>query len=83
MNFTKNEVIILQASRDNEFDDATTGGAPWTSVVIDESGLDPRVARGVIASLVKKGVVTLYDCNKDDTIFSLNQDAIEIVEAAI
>ena len=83
INFTDNEIAILQASRDNEFDDATTGGTPWTSAVIDGSGLDPRIARGAISSLVQKGVVTISEYDKDDTVFSVNQDVIEIVEAAI
>jgi hypothetical protein len=60
--FTDNEKAILKGARDNEYSDAfDDNGLPWVFAVINQSGLDPKVARGAIASLVKKGIITISD----------------------
>lgn len=73
-NLTQNELKIIWAAQTNEFEDASDGYSPWVFSVIDASGLDPKVARGVIASLVTKGLVGISDYdgkgNPDDMIFS-------------
>lgn len=59
---TDKEEDILKAMRDNEFQDALTDvGGVWVFSVIDNAGLDAKVARGVISSLVKKGLVEVWD----------------------
>jgi len=82
-NLTENELAILKASRTNDFADAGEGSTTWVFAVIQSSGLDPKVARGVIASLVKKGLVAIDDYEgdrkSDDMTFSLSPKGIEVV----
>lgn len=81
-NLTELEIKILQASRTNEYCDAVDEGAPWVFAVIEESGILVNQARGVIASLVKKGIVIVEDYeNKgksDDMVFVLTDEGAEI-----
>jgi hypothetical protein len=81
--FTENEIKILKASRDNEYDDALSGGMPWVFAVIDCSGLDPKVARGSLASLVKKEVIFIDDWEgkgrADDQVLSVPESKRELV----
>jgi hypothetical protein len=73
MQFTDNEKAIFSGARDNNFENCfeETFDYPnttWVFAVIDKSGLDPKVARGAIASLVKKGMVEINDYEgKGDT----------------
>lgn len=62
---TEMEIMILKAARNNEFADAGNGGVPWVFSVIDNSGLDAKVARGVISSLVKKDFIGIEDYEGD------------------
>lgn len=57
---TSNEQAILRAGRDSEYDNFTENPT-WVFSVIEGSGLDAKVARGVISSLVKKGLVEVFD----------------------
>lgn len=72
MKLTKLEVYLLNAMRTNEYNDALQDGHTWTFTAIDNSGMEPEAARGVIASLVKKGLVVAEKGNKksgdEDTI---------------
>lgn len=86
MNLTEKEIKILNGMRENEYGDAlaNVGGeydfenycGTWTFTAIENSGLDAKTARGVISSLVKKGLViantvTSYQrtrYNDEDTI---------------
>lgn len=61
MSLTENEKALLRASRTNEFTDAVDEGSPWVFAVISESKVQPKIARGAIASLVKKGLVIVAD----------------------
>ena len=54
---TAKEIKILNAMRNNEYQDALTEGCTWTFTTIDNSGIEPNRARGVISSLVKKALV--------------------------
>lgn len=84
MKFTELEIKILEAARDNDYDDVVAGGSAWTDAVIDQSGLSGEIARGVISSLIKKGVAVVaeYD-GKGDTVFSINPDKLSVVQAAL
>lgn len=60
VNLTKNEKIIMHSGCESDFDNFCEFGT-WVFDVIDKSKLDPKVARGVISSLVKKGLVVVED----------------------
>lgn len=61
--FTSNEIAIFRGSRDNEYANVFEEGGSWVFSVIDYSGLKPKVARGVISSLVKKKIIQIIDDN--------------------
>lgn len=56
---TEKELMIMKGGRTNDYSDIIDGQAEWTFAVIDASGLDSHTARGVISSLVKKGLMTV------------------------
>ena len=56
---TDMERKIIWASRKSDYIDAAKG-ATWVFDVIDKSGIDPKQARGVISSLIKKGLVNVF-----------------------
>jgi hypothetical protein len=83
--FTDNEKAILKGARDNEYSDAfDDDGLPWVFAVINESGLNPKVARGAIASLVKKGIVTVSDWEgkgrADDMILAVTDHGLAVAK---
>lgn len=66
IDLTENEKAILKGGCDSDFDNfcSELGNdycGTWVFDAIDKSKLDPKSARGVISSLVKKGVVTILD----------------------
>ncbi|ACK74082.1 hypothetical protein PCC7424_5514 (plasmid) [Gloeothece citriformis PCC 7424] len=84
INLTEGEKQILIASTNTEFGSALEDKFPWTWSVIDNSGLEPKIARGVISSLIKKGLVHIVDYpdrrNPDDFIFSLSDTGKKITQ---
>ncbi len=60
MNITDNEKAILKGGCDSDYDNFCENPT-WVFDAIDKSGLSPKVARGVISSLVKKGLVVIED----------------------
>ena len=68
-NLTDNEIDVMIASRNNEYGDCIECGT-WSFTVCDNSGLDAKVYRGVVSSLVKKGYVRVCG-ERNDEIFSL------------
>ena len=82
MNLTALEKEILIASCTTDFGDAAIEPV-WVFSVIDSAGIDGKVARGVIASLVKKGLVIIEDYegkgNPDDQVFALTDAGIEVM----
>lgn len=54
MNLTKNEQLLLDTINEMKGD---WSGTPYVLDAIDESGLDPRVGRGVVTSLQNKKVI--------------------------
>lgn len=65
-NLTDNEIKVMIASRNNEYGDAMDG-ATWSFTVCDNSGLSPKVYRGVVSSLIKKGYATVFGKRNDET----------------
>ena len=61
---TELEIKVLQAARKTNFGDCLEGGQ-WSFAVCDAAGLDPKVYRGVVSSLIKKGLVTIWDDDPD------------------
>lgn len=70
MKLTANEISLLNAMRQNEFNDALAEDhfcGTWSFTAIDYSGMTAKVARGVISSLVKKDLVHVSGgSSKDD-----------------
>lgn len=60
INLTPMEKSLMIAMTTNEYaagrEEASWGG--WTWAVIDDSGIAPKQARGVLSSLIQKGLVT-------------------------
>ncbi len=87
MKFTENEKAIFKGARDNNFEDCFEEYCPgylnntWVFAVIEGSGLDPKVARGAIASLVKKGMVQIDDYEgkgrANDMTFCLTAEGVK------
>ena len=82
LTLTALEEKILQACRITDYGDAAIEPV-WVFSVIDSAGIDGKVARGVIASLVKKGLVMIEDYegkgNSDDQVFVLTDAGIKII----
>ena len=89
MHFTHNEKAIFKGARDNDYADCFEDGGTytWAFAVIDESGLNPKVARGAIASLVKKGMVEIDDRESKgrsaDMTFTLTAEGVKAGTVAL
>lgn len=59
---TRLEKMVLNAIRDNDFNDGLEYGT-WLFCATDYSGLDTKQARGALSSVIKKGLVSV-DINK-------------------
>jgi len=59
MKLTPMEKALMIGMTCNDYTDGTEGSwGQWTWAVIDASGIDPKKARGVLSSLIQKGMVT-------------------------
>lgn len=66
---TAMEIKMMNAMRNNEYQDSLVDGGTWTFTVIDNSGISGKKASGVISSLVQKGLVTVFkEKGEEDTI---------------
>ncbi len=54
------EIKVMEAARHTNFGDCLESGQ-WSFSVADAAGLDPKVYRGVVSSLIKKGLVSVWD----------------------
>ncbi|MHB1167029.1 MAG: hypothetical protein ACYC0N_00630 [Carboxydocellales bacterium] len=70
---TELELKVLHGARNNHYSDIYESSGDWTFAVIDAAKLTPQIARGVISSLIKKGLATVYD-NDGDQCFSLTAE---------
>ena len=57
---TQLEIAVLLAARKTDYGDCLETGQ-WSFSVCDAAGLDPKVYRGVVSSLIKKGLVSIWD----------------------
>ena len=69
---TDNEIKVMIASRNNEYNDVMDGGT-WSFTVCDNSGLSPKVYRGVVSSLIKKGYARVLG-ERGDEVFALTNE---------
>ena len=69
---TDNEIKVMIASRNNEYNDVMDGGT-WSFTVCDNSGLSPKVYRGVVSSLIKKGYARVLG-ERGDEVFTLTNE---------
>lgn len=91
MNLTEKEIKILNGMRENEYNDAlaNVGGeydfenhcGTWTFTAIENSGLDAKIARGVISSLIKKGLVIANTVTSNQRTRYNDEDTIEFTKA--
>lgn len=65
INLTDNEKAILKAGCNSEYNNICDG-EDWVLATIRNSGLSPKVARGVIASLIKKGLVMVHNTEGEE-----------------
>lgn len=80
---TKMETKIMNATRANEFEDAYQSeiSGPWTFSVIENSKIDPKKAKGVISSLVKKELIEISG-EGEETMVLLTEAGKKIFEEA-
>lgn len=64
---TPNEIKILNAMRNNEYSDALEFST-WSFTAIENSGIEAKRARGVISSLVKKGLVVATGSKEEEAL---------------
>lgn len=85
LQLTNLELQILKSSRSNEYGDPAECGV-WMWSVIDNSGIPTRQARGVISSLVKKGLCEVDDYEgkgrSNDMCFTLTELGVKYSEEA-
>lgn len=73
---TKNEIEVMEAARNSNFGDIIESGQ-WSFSVCEQTTLGEKVYRGVVSSLIKKGLVEIHDYEEngryDDMIFELTE----------
>lgn len=79
-NLTDNEIKVMIASRNNEYGDCIEYGT-WSFTVCDNSGLDAKVYRGVVSSLIKKGYARVSG-ERDDEVFALTVEGKNLFRQA-
>jgi hypothetical protein len=85
--FTENEKAILRGAQNNDYGNCFAEEfegcykSSWVFAVIDSSGLNPKIARGAIASLAKKDIAIVADYEgkgrADDMTFELTNEGIK------
>lgn len=66
MKLTKMEKMVLNALRNNCYNDCYQEDGTWAFVVTDYSGLDPKQARGAFSSVIKKGLAGFQEDKEED-----------------
>ena len=82
INLTKMEIKILNAMRNNEFEDCIDAEATWTFAVIDESKINPKQARGVISSLIKKKLIWCISNGQSDDCIGFTDTGRQLFDDA-
>jgi hypothetical protein len=57
---TQLEIKVLEGCRHTDYGDCLEYGQ-WSFSVCNAAGLDPKVYRGVVSSLIKKGLINVWD----------------------
>lgn len=81
MNLTKMEKMVLNSLRNNDYNDCYTDPCTWAFAAIDYSGLNAKQARGVMASLIKKGLMGFQEDDDEDIVW-LTDEGKKIFETA-
>lgn len=84
MRTTPMEDKIMLAMTTNEYTDGTEDSwGQWTFAVIDESGINPKQARGVISSLIQKGLISEQDYGSkyEDKVLHFTDNGRRVVKA--
>lgn len=68
-NLTEYEKIILKDITNDDFYEEELDSHLWADVFIDGCSLPNKVARGVLGSLVKKGILNGIDKGRDGQIY--------------
>jgi predicted methyltransferase len=67
---TEKERRILEGARRSDFGDAYLGEYPWVFDVVEKSRVDPIEARGVLSSLVRKGLIEIESSEEPSLSFT-------------
>ena len=87
MHLTENEKAVLKGACESEYDgfdyfqfgDWSNGTWVWSA--IEHSELSPKIARGAISSLVKKGLVCVDEGDRDtDPSIHGSKDCLKMCE---
>lgn len=82
MNLTKMEKMVLNALRNNDYNDCYTDPCTWAFAAIDYSTLNAKQARGVMASLIKKGLMGFQEDKDDEDLVWLTDEGKALFENA-
>lgn len=86
MKLTVMEIKVLNAMRQNEYNDALQDYpcGTWSFTAIDNSGIKPKIARGVISSLVKKGLVSVTPQSgpEDPEVIGFTKEGVKLFDNA-
>jgi len=81
MNVTEKEQMVLQGARRSQYGDAYEEKEyPWTFDVIDHSGLEAKIARGVISSLQAKGLIVVLDPDTRDSAIEMTDEGRKVCD---
>jgi len=73
---TEKEKIVMNACMNTDFGSALVEPI-WSLAVACSAKMDPKIYRGVVSSLVKKGLVVIYDYEgkgkSSDMVFALTE----------
>lgn len=82
-NLTEMEIEILKGIIYSDYnDERSVDSYPWTFSVISKSGIEEKKARGVLSSLIKKGLIEVYDWDSD-SVTELTDEGKDIVNNLI
>lgn len=66
MKLTNMEKMVLNAMRENDYNDCYQENGTWAFCATEYSGLDTKQARGAFSSVIKKGLVGFQEDEEED-----------------
>ena len=66
MKLTNMEKMVLNAMRDNDYNDCYQDDGTWAFCATEYSGLDTKQARGAFSSVIKKGLAGFQEDDEED-----------------